>query len=46
MKKIFRGICLSTLMLAGCASNKSSNTMATIESKDAIQKQVETVRKK
>lgn len=46
MKKLFRGICLSTLMLAGCASNKSSNSMATIESKDAIQKQVETVRKK
>ena len=46
MKNLFRGICLSTLMLAGCASTKSSNTMATIESKDAIQKQVETVRKK
>jgi len=46
MKKLFRGICLSTLMLVGCASNKSSNSMATTESKDAIQIQVETVRKK
>ena len=46
MKKLFRGICLSTLILAGCASNKAGNSMANHESKDAIQKQVEAVRKK
>ena len=46
MKKLFRGICLLTLILTGCASNKAGNSMATIESKDAIQKQVEAVRKK
>jgi hypothetical protein len=46
MKKLFRGMCLLTLILTGCASNKAGNSMTANEGKDAIQKQVETVRKK
>jgi outer membrane murein-binding lipoprotein Lpp len=46
MKNIFRVACLSTLVLAGCASNNQSNIASTAASNAEIQKQVELVQKK
>jgi len=46
MKTFFRVVCLSTLVLTGCASNKPIGTESTSDNKAEIQKQVELVQKK
>jgi len=46
MKTLFRVVCLSTLILAGCASNKSGTAEISPESKAEIKKEVEIVQKK
>ncbi|QWC96403.1 hypothetical protein G6733_06710 [Polynucleobacter paneuropaeus] len=46
MKNFFRVVCLSTLVLAGCANNKPTSTELTPENKAEIQEQVKTVQKK
>jgi len=46
MKTLFRVVCLSTVILAGCASNKSGTVEISPESKAEIKKEVEIVQKK
>ncbi|SNX27708.1 hypothetical protein SAMN06295945_0024 [Polynucleobacter meluiroseus] len=46
MKKILSYICLSTVILAGCASNKSNSSDAISASNDGLQKQVQAVQQK